>query len=552
MPGPVEAPPAPLSPDATQHLVPMRDGIRLATDVYRPVGVLAPLPVVLVRLPYDKNSPYVFMAEVAARLNARGYVAVVQDVRGKFRSEGVAVGPVSEVNDGYDTIDWIVGQEWSDGRVGMFGDSYYGFTQWAALSSGHPALRAIVPRVTTTTIPSMWSGGEGPVEDVDWLCGAQYTAQVWSGNLIREHPINWDAAPLTEAFEQFFGDVDSTSPWFDVSVPRQVPLSIYTNGHPFAQKPIPVLHCVGWYDNLLIPSMRDYMELVSRPNWAPLQYLHADSIDHENYHLHLAPIGVEDDHSASPASLDRLMSTYLLPALDFFDVFLAGSRPVESLPKVQWHLGHDDYRTSASWPPADAHVRDMFLNPASDGSVDHVLTWERPSGKAEVEWLYDPEHLAASPVENSFAFIFEYPDEQSARNDETTVVFDQAPVETPLDLAGPIDLHVCVDSSAPTTDVFARLLDVAPSGEAHLIARGQGILLNPSGTEAVRIEMGHTGYRVREGHSLRLVIRSSDYPEYAPNSGDGSNRWTAAERHRSTQRLVTDGTAPARLALTCL
>src|SRR5262249_53449721 len=138
--------PAPLDPDAEQMHVRMRDGVRLATDVYLGDDS-TPRPAVLVRLPYDKCGRYTVMRQRAPWFTERGYAFVAQDVRGKFRSGGETVPYVREVTDGYDTIDWIVSQPWCDGSVGMFGDSYYGYTQWAAVASGHPALRAIVPRV---------------------------------------------------------------------------------------------------------------------------------------------------------------------------------------------------------------------------------------------------------------------------------------------------------------------------------------------------------------------------------------------------------------------
>ena len=136
--------PAPLDARAEQAMVPMRDGMRLATDVYlppRPAG----LPAVLVRLPYDKCARYTFMPQIAPFVTDRGYAFVVQDVRGKFRSEGETLPFVHEVEDGYDTLEWIAAQPWSDGAVGMWGDSYYGYTQWAAVASGHPALRPSSP-----------------------------------------------------------------------------------------------------------------------------------------------------------------------------------------------------------------------------------------------------------------------------------------------------------------------------------------------------------------------------------------------------------------------
>jgi uncharacterized protein len=124
--------------------------------------------VVLVRLPYDKCGRYTFMPALAPLLLDRGYAFVVQDVLGKFRSEGETMPYVHEVADGYDTIDWITGQTWSNGVIGMFGDSYYGWTQWAAVASGHPALRAIVPRMSGSDLASIrlatrWDSGIPPL-----------------------------------------------------------------------------------------------------------------------------------------------------------------------------------------------------------------------------------------------------------------------------------------------------------------------------------------------------------------------------------------------------
>ena len=185
--------PAPISPLAREARVRMRDGVRWAADVYLPRilptasvpaenatenategviegaaegaagGVAAnaadaggfdetPGDTVLIRLPYDKSGEYTFIPEIAAYFNAHGYRVVAQDVRGKFRSEGEALLFVNEVDDDYDTIEWIINQSWSNGRVAMWGDSYYGYTQWAAAASGHPALKAIAPRVTGTQL----------------------------------------------------------------------------------------------------------------------------------------------------------------------------------------------------------------------------------------------------------------------------------------------------------------------------------------------------------------------------------------------------------------
>jgi putative CocE/NonD family hydrolase len=148
---------APVDPRADEVMVEARDGVRLATDIYMPEHGDRH-PAVLVRLPYDKSGRYTFMPQIAPMFTDRGYAFVVQDVAGKFRSGGETVPYVREIEDGYDAIEWIVGQRWSNGTVGMWGDSYYGFTQWAAVESRHPALRAIVPRVTSADLADMRLG----------------------------------------------------------------------------------------------------------------------------------------------------------------------------------------------------------------------------------------------------------------------------------------------------------------------------------------------------------------------------------------------------------
>lgn len=555
MPSPLSSAPAPVPGSASQHLVAMRDGVRLATDVYLPTGTAldgsARLPAVLTRLPYDKNGDYVFMETVAASFTAAGYAMVVQDVRGKFRSEGAPAGPVNEAADGYDTIEWITRQGWSDGVVGMFGDSYYGFTQWAALSTNHPALRAIVPRVTTARLGTLDLDDDGITRDIDWLTIDIYLAQCWAGKYINEEIPDLGAPPLAAAFESLFERIGERSIWYDLMRPRKLPAPVYPFGHPFDAKPIPVMHTVGWFDNLHVWSMRDYTELAGRPQWAPLTYLHADSTDHENYHLDDTPVTVETDHALDPGALQDMMRVYTAPAIEFFDVFLRGTAPVDSIPKVRWHLGHVGYRNASSWPPPGAVPTSLHL-----GGFDAVRAGRRgaleaapPESEASCTWRYDPDALVPSAAINSFAFLLEFPDERASDDRPDVISFVGAPSEHPLDLAGPVDLHVRVSSTAPTADVHAKLFDVEPGGAEHVIAKGQTEILRPDGATLARVELGHAGYRLRPGHRLRLQLTSTDYPEYPPNSGTTEDRWAAAVRAGSDQTLLTGPVQPSRLVV---
>lgn len=541
----------PVPETATQYMVRMRDGIRLATDVYLPEDG-QPAEAVLVRLPYDKNSRYVFFRWVAEIFNRRGYAMVVQDVRGKFRSEGETLGFVGEANDGYDTIEWIIAQPWSNGIVGMFGDSYYGFTQWAAVSSGHPALRAIVPRVTSAELLGK-RHAEGTVQDVPWLVHADYVSHYWADNHIYARELNWNLRPLTKVFEDLFATIGVRSAAYDVSVPHFVPLPIYPDGHPFDASPVPVLHAVGWFDNLSIVAMRDYVALSRKPGWAAAQYLTADSTDHENYHLGHAPIADENDHGINDEALSRMLVLYTEPALDFFDVFLKGTRDASSLPRVSWHLGHEGYHTSPSWPPPGAREQRLYLTGAAEAAAtDGMLSAAAPGEEQAGEWVYDPENLIASSVPNSFAFLHEYPDESATARRPDVLSFVTEPTTAPVDLAGPVDLLVAVSSTASSTYLFAKLLDEAPDGSARLIVRGQGELSDVSGNTRARIEMGHTGYRLRPGHRFRLNIASSDFPEFMRHPGTDEDPWLTTETKPTTQRLISRPGAPAALRLTVL
>jgi uncharacterized protein len=353
---------APVSPLATEHMVRMRDGARLATDVYLPEGLDGATEAVLVRLPYDKCGEYCFMPRLAPLFTAQRYAFVVQDVRGKFRSEGDDIPFVNEVLDGYDTLEWIVGQPWSNGRVGMFGDSYYGYTQWACVASGHPALRAICPRCTGADVVDL----PRPVSDeVPLMLMASYLAEHWVGRDAYDFEIDWTPRPLLDVFEPIWEALGGRSHGFDLSYPHPVPLRRFPTGHPFEARPVPTLQTMGWFDNIAPWQWDDHERLARRPDWSRVEYLHIDAVDHEIYHHSDTPITEATDHDVNPAALDALLPRYVTPALEFFDVFLRESSPLDSLPKVRWRPVHGDWKSADSWPPPGAIARTLYLGPGA-------------------------------------------------------------------------------------------------------------------------------------------------------------------------------------------
>ncbi|HJR97347.1 MAG TPA: CocE/NonD family hydrolase [Actinomycetota bacterium] len=535
--------PAPPDPRAEQTMVPMRDGVRLATDVFLASGP-APSPTVLVRLPYDKGGRYTFMSDIAPSFTDRGYAFVVQDVRGKFRSEGETLAFVHEIDDGYDTLEWIVSQPWCDGSVGMWGDSYYGYTQWAAVASEHPALKAIVPRVTTADLAG--STGDDPVIP---LYLGEYLAMYWLDDRIYRWATDYAHRPLAEVFDEAIGRRSESFDRFVATSAAREPLEHYPGNHPFDALRIPVLHTGGWFDNIMPEQMRDYEALTGRADVADLQYLEMNSTDHENYHLDLVPIGPEDDHDTDDEALARMLPRYLRSALDFFDRFLKGID--REIPRVRWHHGNVGWRTAPTWPPPGARELRLHLASAerAPGAGGGRLATTPETTATTARWLHDPDDLVPSTVVDPFSFLRECPNEAAVASRPDVLTFTTDAFDRPLDLLGPVSIRVCIGSTAPSTAVFAKLVDAAPDGSALMLTRGQTMLRGPDPSRPVSVDLAHIGYRVLAGHRLRLQLASSDSPLYLPPPGTEDDPWRATAGRPSDQVLRV-GNAEAFLSLT--
>lgn len=527
--------PAEPSPLADEQFVRMRDGVRLATDVYLPDG--APGDTVLIRLPYDKRGAYTFIPLIAEYFTAHGYRVVAQDVRGKFRSEGETLLFVNEANDGHDTIEWITQQRWSNGRVAMWGDSYYGYTQWAAASTQHPALKAISPRVTGTMLGEPARGGAVEM-GITYLYPLTYfhvqDAYFWE--------MDWARRPYAAQVEEFFASAGARSSSYDQWYPSPVLLRRFPQGHPFDARPVPVLHTIGWWDNCAPLSWADVAALNGRPDWAMNHFLRIEPMDHEAFYLLDEPEQLVEERTEEQirAELPRMLD----PTLEFFDVFVRGNGSATDIPKVAWNLaGTGGMRTSPTWPPAD--VREIELAATADGG----LAGGGQDAAAEVTWTHDPEDPVPSSVENAFAFLLSRPDEAPLGDRADVLVFTAEPVVHDTDLVGPVSARATVRSDGPVMDVFVRLLDLAPDGAALRIARGQVHVARATASTPVEIDLGQLGYRLRAGHALRVHVSASDAPEFIVLPGTGEDPWGASETTTNTEHIVVGGADGLRIRL---
>ncbi|GAA2445138.1 CocE/NonD family hydrolase [Agromyces soli] len=549
MPDILRIPPAPESPLSTPARIRMRDGVRLAADVYLPgapeAADASPGDTILIRLPYDKSGVYCFIPLIAEYFTRRGYRVVAQDVRGKFRSEGDALLFVNEVDDGYDTLEWITRQAWSNGRVAMWGDSYYGYTQWAAAASGHPALKAIAPRVTGTQLgePVRRTAAER-VRRVEWGITYLYPlTQFFENDALHWEP-DWSRRDFAAQAEEVIAQLGQRGLSYDQWYPNPVLLPRFPQGDPFAGRSVPVLHTIGWWDNCAPLSWADVAAIAERPNWEAHHYLRIEAIDHESYQL----LEADGDRVAerSEAQIRALLPRTLDPALDFFEVFVRGNGRAGEVPRVSWNLaGTEEQRESATWPPAG--VRTVTRYATADGALA-----EQPGPEATLAWRHDPADLVPSSAPDAFSFLLSLPDEAPIGERDDVLRFDSAALTADVDLAGPATARLELSSDGPVADCFVRLLDVAPDGTALRIARGQLQLLDAGTPHTLEIDLGQLGYRVRAGHRLRVHISSSDYPEFLPQTGTGADPWSWGETRITTQRTRVGGADGLALTLTVL
>ncbi|GAB2504999.1 CocE/NonD family hydrolase [Nocardiopsis aegyptia] len=532
--------PAAVPPDAAEITVPMRDGVLLAADLYR-TGDRAPAPVVLVRLPYDKDGAYCFMPDIARRFRARGYTVVVQDVRGKFRSEGATEFAVHEVDDGHDTIEWITRQPWCDGDVLMWGDSYYGYTAIAAAMSGHPALRAIAPRVTGSQLSTVLDHGDG-TGDVEQTSRKFYFATHYVDADRYEWEPDWSRRPLTAAFEAFFDRLGRRSAAFDDEFggdPRFVPPGLKTL---LASPPVPALYTIGWFDNCAVWSWNDVRALSRDPGWAPHLYLRLEAIDHENHWLGDAPLAPGDDHATDPGARERLLPRYVDPAIAFFDAVLGRAGDLAALPRVRYEVCHGAWHESDAWPPA--HASDLEYHLSAEGPVPRLAVEPDPEPRP-LRWVCDPSDPVPSPGANPFAALADRADLSAAAERPDVLRFTGPAAERDTDLVGTATVHLPLRAGAGAT-VHARLLDTAPDGGAVLIARGQLRLDVPFDGEPVVVDLLEVAYRLRAGHRLALDLMGGDFPDYVPE-GRGNDPWTAQAGPPTARETTVGGPSGARL-----
>jgi putative CocE/NonD family hydrolase len=546
--------PQPIPAGAEPFTVTTRDGVRLATDVYLPSNP-GRHPTVLVRTPYDKTSRYTGLWAQARFYNERGYVFVAQDVRGKFRSEGQTLPYHFDVQDAFDTIDWIASQSWSDGTVGLTGASYYGYTVWAGVATGHPAVRAAIPRVTGADkaadhLGALWS------QRVPRLTGFNDLVQIWTNNndyLIEVDYTSAHVLDLLKSMEEIVGKSDAVSELLSRAATQDY-FNPYGPRHPYHTTNVPILHWVNWYDPGLAPfGMADWRYFRANPNRRDLHYLRAGSADHGEFMLRDVGRGDAGNPYLDDETQHKVLTALCGEAIDFFDQFVRGRARSRPRPRARWHLGHDDWHHSDEWVPSGVRAERFYLTAGGARKTSGRLTRAPDRAATDLNWVHDPDKPVPSSatIEEIWYFLAAYPDERHLASREDVVTFTSEPVPESLDIAGRPILRAVVTSTGPSMHLFATVQDVMPDGTTRPISHGH-LVTNATKGEPLWLPLDDIAYRFRPGNRVQLQIRSSNFPWYLVHPGTDENPWFATRRVPTTQTLRTGGIDAATLDMPVL
>lgn len=485
--------------------VQMRDGARLATDVYLPPAWRRG-PVVLIRTPYGRRSRESSVLWTTVGLCLAGWAVVVQDVRGLGDSTGSANPFVHEVEDARSTLDWLARQRWADGRVACWGSSYYGFTAWAAVATRHPAVCALVSRMSSPWPEDFtWQNGVlrlGPM--VDWA------RSTWGSEPIQgATTIDWSVRPWAHLLGH------SRATCFLRTQPfRRESLSSIMRA---AVGAVPTLHWVGWFD-LFSAQQLALWQGVKRN--ARHQYLVATASDHMDYPFLWS--GVTPDPWQDDAACQVWLARTLKPVLVFLQAMLgrSSSRPLD---RVEWELSGVGMRKSSDWPPSGSRRVHYYLGLPVDGGP--AVLRATPALSTDVLcWDHNPANPVPTVASDWWRPLRRPEDARALARHPDVLSFTSppAPVEG-RQLAGPVYLILGVQSSCPGGIVVATLCDVRPDGESRVLLHMPQTLGREH--ELLRIYLGDIGYQQAAGNRLQLHLASSSFPLYALPVPTGADPW---------------------------
>jgi len=566
-------------------MMPMRDGVRLATDIYRPKNTAGKVPTVFVRTPYNFNYWDVqngLPRDHSQALTAvkRGYAYVVQNERGHYFSEGHydILGP--PVTDGEDALAWIAGQPWSNGKIGTTGCSSTAEYQMAIAAKGHPAYAAMnvqgfgagVGRVKPYYEQGNWyRGGAVQMLFIAWLYGEQNQLRptiprdMSREDLVKaaryfdlapqQPSVDWSKALWHLPMQDILKAVDGPKGIFADAMPvdtggrmaQRVPNdpAWYKGGlvHDDQVINVPGLWFMSWYDVSVGPNLALYTHVrrTAKPEIADQQWAIIAPVAHCSF-TRATDNTVVGERSMGDARFDYNDVVY-----GFFDRFLKGEKGerLDRLPKVTYFtMGSNVWQTSETWPPAGSATQTFYLSSggkANSLSGDGTLVAAPPDKSLPDSFVYDPMNPVTSYGGNvcctGTAITAGSFDQRKmeARND--VLVYTSEPFTDGVEISGPIVPVLYVSSNAKDTDFTVKVLDVYPDGRAYNLDESiqrmryrdgydkPPVWMEPGQVYKVTLQPLTTSNYFKPGHRLRIEVSSSNFPRFDRNMNTGGNNF---------------------------
>ncbi|MFN7999006.1 MAG: CocE/NonD family hydrolase [Bryobacteraceae bacterium] len=547
----------------------MRDGVRLATDLYTPERAGSKLPAILIRTPYNK-APFRDPGSDAQHFAGQGYVVAVQDVRGKYASEGEYSEYAGDVSDGYDTIEWLAHQPWSNGNIGTYGCSYLGDVQILLAQARHPNLKAMIPAAAGASLADAGDrfyyagarkfGVNEIASGLGWYANAASKVRGKPEKPLPDSELRkfWATLPVLGMVQRAGGpptdwdDIVSRElddPWWDR-------LGLIKAGTRFN---VPALHIGSWYDYGVAENLAEFNFFrtnadtpVARDN----QFIIISPGNHcqsEHFKEHVI-IGAREMG-------DPRFSYYPL-YVQWFDHWLKGAdNGVTSRPKVMVYvMGRNEWRAEHEWPLARTRFTRYYFH--SDGHANTrtgtgTLSTAAPGKESSDGYTYDPGNPVPSrggPVCCTGNSEAEGSYDQSAIEARPDVLVYTTPaLKQGVEVTGPLKAVLYVSSSAKDTDFTAKLVDVYPDGRAFNVQEGilraryregffKKVWMKPGGIVQLSVDLEATSNYFGPGHRIRLEVSSSNFPRFERNLNTGGNnydetKWVTAKNrvHHSAE-----------------
>ena len=517
----------------TTVTVPMRDGILLSTDIYRDPHV-DKSPVIITRTPYNKQG----MKSAAERFVAAGYAFVAQDCRGRFESEGVFVPYNNEGQDGYDAIEWLVRQPWCNGRVGMWGSSYVGATQWQAAVEQPPGLVSILPVATWSSFyRNLYLGG---AVRLSLIAG-------WARNhSVRPAGItpaaDWDATLMHLPLSEVDSKMGWSIPWLKGMLTHPRPDGFWKRlelSDQVIHLQLPMQHVVGYYDFFsreTVGSFERMRKQASHPEIRNQQQLILGPWDHGTIgkskvgEVDFGPHAQWDNYAANVKWFDRYLKQD------------AAALATPFSPVRYFSMGDNAWHTAQTWPPNGFRQTTFFLHSGGNANTLHgdgTLNRKPPTTQERSDrFIADPANpTPACPVTDArprHRPTWAPVNQQKTEEREDVLVYTSEPLLKPLVFAGNIKAQLHVSADTPDADWVVKLVDVFPNGFAQNLAVGllRGRFrdseltttpLTPGKIYEITVDLGPVAAQIAPGHRMRVDISGAYFPLFDrnPNTGEG-------------------------------